>query len=85
MFDQSEDERLCVYSLEKALSKLTDGKEEILGIFDLRGFGLKNSDLKFLTFLVSYERAAYCLICGCENFDQLRSNEHLGFVLFLMG
>ncbi|XP_071729660.1 uncharacterized protein [Rutidosis leptorrhynchoides] len=51
MFAPSEDERLCVYSLEKALSKLQDGKEEILGIFDLRGFGVKNSDLKFLTFL----------------------------------
>ncbi|XP_071737129.1 uncharacterized protein [Rutidosis leptorrhynchoides] len=51
MFARSEDERLCVYSLEKALSKLPDGKEEILGLFDLRGFGVKNSDLKFLTFL----------------------------------
>ncbi|XP_076902697.1 CRAL-TRIO domain-containing protein C3H8.02-like [Bidens hawaiensis] len=50
-FDRSEDERLCVFMLEKALSRLPDGKEEILGIFDLRGFGLKNSDLKFLTFL----------------------------------
>ncbi|KAI3805525.1 hypothetical protein L1987_27976 [Smallanthus sonchifolius] len=51
MFEQSEDERLCVFLLEKALSRLPEGQEEILGIFDLRGFGLKNSDLKFLTFL----------------------------------
>ena len=55
MYDRLEDERLCVYLLEKALSKLPDGKEEILGLFDLRGFGLTNSDLSFLTFLVSYE------------------------------
>lgn len=54
-FDRSEDERLCVFMLEKALSRLPDGKEEILGIFDLRGFGVKNSDLKFLTFLVSHK------------------------------
>ncbi|KAJ0847721.1 hypothetical protein HanPSC8_Chr13g0548501 [Helianthus annuus] len=39
----------------EALSRLPEGKEEILGIFDLQGFSLKNSDLKFLTFLVSYE------------------------------
>ncbi|KAM0036567.1 putative CRAL-TRIO lipid binding domain, CRAL/TRIO domain superfamily [Helianthus debilis subsp. tardiflorus] len=51
MFEQAEDERLCVFLLEKALSRLPEGKEEILGIFDLRGFSLKNSDLKFLTFL----------------------------------
>ncbi|KAK1429078.1 hypothetical protein QVD17_11278 [Tagetes erecta] len=51
MFDRSEDERLCVFLLEKALSRLPEGKEEILGIFDLRGFSLKNSDLNFLTFL----------------------------------
>ena len=61
MLDRSEDERLCVFLLEKALSKLPDGKEEILGIFDLRGFGVKNADLKFLTFLVSYERSFYRL------------------------
>lgn len=51
MFDRLEDERLCVFLLEKALSKLPEGKEEILGIFDLRGFGTRNADLKFLTFL----------------------------------
>lgn len=49
--DPSEDERLCVFLVEKALSKLPDGKEEILGIFDLRSFGTKNADLRFLTFL----------------------------------
>lgn len=65
MFDRSEDERLCVFSLEKALSRLPEGKEEILGIFDLRGFGVKNSDLKFLTFLVSYEWADYWVFGFC--------------------
>ncbi|XP_022026848.1 CRAL-TRIO domain-containing protein C589.09, mitochondrial-like [Helianthus annuus] len=44
-------QKCVVLLLEKALSRLPEGKEEILGIFDLHGFSLKNSDLKFLTFL----------------------------------
>ncbi|KAK3439909.1 hypothetical protein EUGRSUZ_B00245 [Eucalyptus grandis] len=46
-----ENEKLCTFLIEKALSKLPDGKEEILGIFDLRGFGTENADLKFLAFV----------------------------------
>ncbi|CAI9112642.1 OLC1v1013113C1 [Oldenlandia corymbosa var. corymbosa] len=49
--DISEDEKLCVYLVEKALSKLPDGKEQILGIIDLHGFSTENADLKFLSFL----------------------------------
>ncbi|KAM7273271.1 hypothetical protein ACFE04_027935 [Oxalis oulophora] len=49
--ETSEDEKLCVFLIEKALSKLPPGKEDILGIIDLRGFGNQNADLKFLTFL----------------------------------
>ncbi|KAG7023118.1 SPAC3H8.02, partial [Cucurbita argyrosperma subsp. argyrosperma] len=49
--DPVEDEKLCVFYVEKALSKLPPGKEEILGIIDLRGFSIENADLKFLTFL----------------------------------
>ncbi|XP_010248578.1 PREDICTED: motile sperm domain-containing protein 2 [Nelumbo nucifera] len=47
-----ENEKLCVFMIEKALSKLPDGKEEILGIFDLRGFSTDNADLNFLKFLI---------------------------------
>ena len=50
--DPVEDEKLCVFYVEKALSKLPPGKEEILGIVDLRGFRTENADLRFLTFLV---------------------------------
>ena len=50
--DRGENERLCVFLIEKALSKLPEGKEEIIGIFDLRGFGVENADLQFLTFSV---------------------------------
>ncbi|KAL5064616.1 hypothetical protein RYX36_026353 [Vicia faba] len=49
--DPADDERLCVFLIEKALSKLPPGEEQILGIFDLRGFGTENADLRYLTFL----------------------------------
>ncbi|KAG9129690.1 hypothetical protein Leryth_017768 [Lithospermum erythrorhizon] len=49
--DPYEDEKLCVFLIEKALSRLPQGKQDILGIFDLRGFSNENADLKFLTFL----------------------------------
>nr|GEU40127.1 RNA-directed DNA polymerase, eukaryota, reverse transcriptase zinc-binding domain protein [Tanacetum cinerariifolium] len=45
MYDRLEDRRLCVVFVRGV--KLRDGKEEILGIFDLRGFGFKNSNLSF--------------------------------------
>ncbi|KAH9619458.1 hypothetical protein KSS87_018098 [Heliosperma pusillum] len=51
MLDPIEDEKLCVFLVEKALSKLPEGKEDILGIVDLRSYGLANADLRFLTFL----------------------------------
>ncbi|KAF9667896.1 hypothetical protein SADUNF_Sadunf15G0070800 [Salix dunnii] len=49
--DSVENEKLCVFLIEKALRKLVAGKEQILGIFDLRGFSTKNADLTYLTFL----------------------------------
>ncbi|XP_043724197.1 motile sperm domain-containing protein 2 [Telopea speciosissima] len=52
MHDPVEDEKLCVFLIEKALSKLPDGKEQILGIFDLRDFGSENADIRFLKFLI---------------------------------
>ncbi|WVZ09130.1 hypothetical protein V8G54_013660, partial [Vigna mungo] len=53
--DPADDERLCVFLIEKALSKLPTGKEKLLGIVDLRGFRTENADLKFLTFLVIFD------------------------------
>lgn len=51
--DPVENEKLCAYLVEKALSRLPSGAENILGIFDLRGFRVENGDLQFLKFLVS--------------------------------
>ncbi|CAK9138586.1 unnamed protein product [Ilex paraguariensis] len=51
MQDPYEDEKLCVFLIEKALSRLPAGKQDILAIIDLRGFGTENADIKFLTFL----------------------------------
>ncbi|GJM91041.1 hypothetical protein PR202_ga07376 [Eleusine coracana subsp. coracana] len=50
--DPVENEKLCAYLVEKALSRLPLGTENILGIFDLRGFGVENGDLQFLKFLI---------------------------------
>ncbi|KAH6795311.1 hypothetical protein C2S51_036297 [Perilla frutescens var. frutescens] len=50
-YESYEDEKLCVFLIEKALSKLPAGKQEVLVIMDLRGFQAQNSDLKFLTFV----------------------------------
>lgn len=64
-FGQYEDERLCVFMIEKALSKLPSGKQDILGIIDLRGFQTQNADIKFLTFVVKlciYVTTQKCII-----------------------
>ncbi|KAK6153277.1 hypothetical protein DH2020_012916 [Rehmannia glutinosa] len=50
-YEQYEDEKLCVFVIEKALSKLPAGKQEILCIIDLRGFRTEHADIKFLTFV----------------------------------
>ncbi|XP_078149327.1 sec14p-like phosphatidylinositol transfer family protein isoform X1 [Carex rostrata] len=45
-------QKLCVLLVERALSKLPPGSENILGIFDLRGFNIENGDFQFLKFLI---------------------------------
>lgn len=49
--NSSDNEKLCIFLIEKALKQLPPGKEEILVIMDLRGFSKENTDFKFLTFL----------------------------------
>ncbi|KAJ8753621.1 hypothetical protein K2173_022862 [Erythroxylum novogranatense] len=49
--DPVEDQKLCVFLIEKAMAKLTPQKEKMLGIVDLRGFKTANADINFLTFL----------------------------------
>ncbi|GAV58314.1 CRAL_TRIO domain-containing protein, partial [Cephalotus follicularis] len=51
LHDPLENEKLCVFLIEKALRKLPSGKREILGIIDLRGFRTENADMKFLRFM----------------------------------
>jgi hypothetical protein len=51
--DPLENEKLCAFLVEKALSKLPVGTDNILGIFDLRGFRVENGDLQLLKFLES--------------------------------
>lgn len=47
-----ESQRLCVYTLERALERLPEGQDTLLGIFDLRGFKSKNGDMGFVKFMV---------------------------------
>ncbi|XP_068637682.1 CRAL-TRIO domain-containing protein C3H8.02 [Aristolochia californica] len=51
--DTLESEKLCVFLIETALSRLPPGKEDILGVFDLRGFSTENGDIGFLMFMIS--------------------------------
>ncbi|XP_057865455.2 phosphatidylinositol transfer protein CSR1 isoform X2 [Cryptomeria japonica] len=50
--DLLESQKLCVYLIEIALSRLPPGEEKMLGIFDLRGFTVQNGDLAFIKFLI---------------------------------
>ncbi|KAJ1299102.1 hypothetical protein BS78_01G505600 [Paspalum vaginatum] len=50
--DPVENEKLCAYLVEKAVNRLPPGADNILGIFDLRGFRVENGDLQFLKFLI---------------------------------
>ncbi|KAK6924819.1 CRAL-TRIO lipid binding domain, partial [Dillenia turbinata] len=52
MQDPAVDKKLCAFLVEKALSRLPPGKNEILGIFDFRGFATENADLNFIKFLL---------------------------------
>ncbi|CAL1405264.1 unnamed protein product [Linum trigynum] len=46
-----DDQKLCAFLIEKALRMLPPGKDDILGVIDLRNFSTANADVKFLTFL----------------------------------
>ncbi|XP_031499468.1 uncharacterized protein LOC116263819 [Nymphaea colorata] len=50
--DPLQSEKLCVFLIEKIINSLPAGKGEVLGIFDLRGFGPENGDILFLKFLI---------------------------------
>ncbi|GBG63839.1 hypothetical protein CBR_g39624 [Chara braunii] len=50
--DIEDSQRLCVFLIEKAITMLPSGQENILGIFDLRGFRSRNADLSFIQFII---------------------------------
>ena len=47
-----ESQRLCVFTLERALEQLPEGQDTVLGIFDLRGFKNQNADMGFVKFMI---------------------------------
>ncbi|KAI0526913.1 hypothetical protein KFK09_002506 [Dendrobium nobile] len=48
----AENQKLCVFLIEKALHKFPYGLGEILVIVDLRGFRTENADIMFFKFLI---------------------------------
>lgn len=66
-----EDEKLCVFLVEKALSKLPPGVDHILVIVNLRGLRAENADFMFLKFLVIsplFVAAIFILYCLLASF-----------------
>ena len=47
-----ESQKLCVFTLERALERLPEGQDTVLGIFDLRGFQSQNADMGFVKFMI---------------------------------
>ncbi|CAI7779107.1 unnamed protein product, partial [Closterium sp. NIES-53] len=45
-------QQLCAYLIERAIERLPEGEEQFRGIFDLRGFSAKNTDLAFVKFMI---------------------------------
>ncbi|GJP42220.1 hypothetical protein CLOM_g1812 [Closterium sp. NIES-68] len=45
-------QQLCSYLIERAIERLPEGTEQFRGIFDLRGFTAKNTDLAFVGFMI---------------------------------
>ena len=51
-FPPRKSQELCVYYIEKAIEARPDGIDTVIGIFDLKGFGLQNADFVFVKFLI---------------------------------
>jgi len=41
-----------VYHIERAIGARAEGVDNVVGIFDLRGFGPRNADFRFVRFLM---------------------------------
>ncbi|GBF87868.1 motile sperm domain-containing protein [Raphidocelis subcapitata] len=51
-FPIADSKRLAGYVLDQAVASLPPGGEQIMGLFDLRGFELRNADMQFAAFIV---------------------------------
>jgi hypothetical protein len=66
----ADSKRLAGYVLDQAVASLPPGGEQIMGLFDLRGFELKNADLQFAAFIIEAffeyypRRWGGCLVMG---------------------
>lgn len=51
-FTSKQSQSLLKYSIDKAIDVMDEESETLLGIFDLKGFGPRNADLEYVSFLV---------------------------------
>jgi len=51
-FPLSQSQQLCAIIIDNAVGSLPPGGEQIMGIFNLRGFGLENADFDFARFMI---------------------------------
>ncbi|CAI5943402.1 unnamed protein product [Closterium sp. NIES-64] len=59
-------QQLCAYLIERAIERLPEGEVQFRGIFDLRGFTAKNTDLAFVKFMVLFVDAPFIVHPGCS-------------------
>lgn len=63
-FPIADSKRLAGHILDSAVAALPPGGEQFLGVFDLRGFELRNADIQFAAFLVDAFFEYYPRRCG---------------------
>ena len=51
-FPERKSQELCAFYIERAIAARPPGVDSVVGIFDLRGFGLNNADFAFVRFLI---------------------------------
>jgi CRAL/TRIO domain len=51
-FTEQDSQALCAYFIEQSIAARPEGVDNVMGIFDLSGFGAANADFGFVKFLI---------------------------------
>ena len=51
-FSEQQSQALCAYFVEQAIASRPAGVDNVIGIFDVEGFGMQNADFSFVRFLI---------------------------------